>query len=50
MLSLIKNHPWEDSKEIMENDIDDEYNYGDFDNDDYEGYSSEENNIKLEEI
>ena len=50
VLSLIKNHPWEDSKEIMENDNDDEYNYGDFDNDDYEGYSSEENNIKLEEI
>ena len=48
VLSLIKTHPWEESKEMVEND--DEYYYGDFENDDYEGYLSEEINLKLEEI
>ena len=39
VVSLIQNHPWEESKEMLEND--DEYYYGDFEND-YQGYSTEE--------
>ena len=35
VVSLIQNHPWEESKERLENDY--EYYYGDFENDDYEG-------------
>ena len=48
VVSLIKNHPWEESNEILEND--DECYYDDYENDDYEGYSAEEFNMKLEEI
>ena len=33
VVSLIQNHPWEESKEMQEN----EYFYGDFENDDYQG-------------
>ena len=47
VVSLIKNHPWEESKEMV--DKDDEYYHDDFEND-YDGYASEEIDMKLEEI
>ena len=48
VVSLIKNHPWEESKEIVDND--DEYYHDDFENDYNYGYASEEIDMKLEEI
>ena len=47
VVSLIKNHPWEESKEMV--DKDDEYYHDDFEND-YDGYASEEIDMKPEEI